>query len=196
MNVADQQFERLAEAEDYCLQAEFILHALQANLQVYGSNSALSGASPANIGLALQYIDRSLEYFPDNPKYLNLKALLLGEGLGKKDQAIALLKKAHEINPRDINVANNLRAFETSKCFIATAAYGTPMSVEVETLRRWRDENLAASWPGQFFILAYYTLSPPIARMISASEFLKAAVRLLLKPLVKRLHRRMESTGS
>ena len=42
-----------SEAEQYKLQAEFILHELQANIQVYGSNSVLQGATPANVDLAI-----------------------------------------------------------------------------------------------------------------------------------------------
>ena len=87
------------EAEQYHLQAQFILNELQANKKVYGSNSALTGATPANVDLALQYVDRSLELFPDSPVYLNLKALLLWEGKGAKEQAAALLEKAATLNP-------------------------------------------------------------------------------------------------
>ena len=74
------EIEKQQEAEQYHLKALFILHELQANKQVYGSNSALTGAKPANVSLALQYIDRSLDLFPENGVYLNLKAILLWEG--------------------------------------------------------------------------------------------------------------------
>jgi tetratricopeptide (TPR) repeat protein len=106
--------QKLAEAEDYCLQAEFVLNELQANLQVFGSNSSWSGAVPANVDLAVQYINRSLEHYPENPRYINVKALLLAEGLKDKKSAIKLLEKALAINPRDINIANNLKVFKGS----------------------------------------------------------------------------------
>lgn len=186
----EEHFERLAEAEDYHIQAESILHSLQANLEVYGTNSALSGATPANVELALQYVDRCIEYFPENPKYLNLKALLLGEGLGQKDQAVALLKKAHDINPRDINVANNLKAFESSKCFIATATFGTPLAVEISVLRHWRDTHLVRTPFGRALVAAYYVISPPIARLIMRNERLRRLTRVLLKPIVSLVKRR------
>ena len=123
------------EAERYHLQAQLILHELQANKMVYGSNSSLRGASPANVDLALdrlapirrrkpgarppnvdlalQYIDRSLELFPDSPVYLNLKALLLWEGkhVGRK-VVVPLLEKAAALNPRDIDIQNNLKALK------------------------------------------------------------------------------------
>ncbi|MBI2397485.1 MAG: hypothetical protein HYV17_06770 [Xanthomonadales bacterium] len=175
-----------SEAEQYHLQAQFILHELQANVKVYGSNSALTGATPANIGLALQYIDRSLELFPDNPVYLNLKALLLMEGMGMKEQAVALLEKAAAINPRDINIQNNLESAKTSSaCFVATAAYGSPLAHEVRALRLWRDEALLPTTLGKLFVRIYYCFSPPLARLISRHPRLKQATRWGLTPLVK-----------
>jgi tetratricopeptide (TPR) repeat protein len=177
-----------SEAEQYKLQAEFILHELQANIQVYGSNSALSGATPANIDIALQYIDRSLELFPDNPVYLNLKALLLMEGKGIKQQAVQLLEKAASINPRDINIQHNLKAAKSSSsCFVATAAFGSPMAPEVRTLRLWRDERLKTSALGRKFVKTYYYFSPPLARLISNHPILKRTARLLLTPLVRQV---------
>ncbi len=86
------QIEIRGEADHYHLEAQFILNGLQANNEVFGSNSASTGAIPANVGLALQYIDRSLELFPNDPVYLNVKALLLWEGKGNKRGAAASRK--------------------------------------------------------------------------------------------------------
>ncbi len=175
-----------SEAEQYHLQAQFILNQLHANVQVYGSNSALTGATPANIDLALQYIDRSLELFPESPVYLNLKALLLMEGKGMREQAVALLDKAAQLNPRDINIQNNLKAAKTPPtCFVATAAFGSPLAHEVRALRLWRDEKLITSSAGRGFVKLYYYCSPPVARLISNRHALRRLVRRLLTPLVK-----------
>ena len=70
-----------------------------------------------------------------------------------------------------------------SFCFIATASYGHD-SGEVGLLCDFRDSVLMQSAPGRAFVKAYYTVSPPIAKVIAGSEPLKAAVRLALKPLV------------
>src|SRR5690349_6690525 len=43
-------------------------------------------------------------------------------------------------------------------CFVATAAYGSPMATEVITLSDFRDDVLLRSTFGQFFVDAYYTL--------------------------------------
>ncbi len=70
-----------------------------------------------------------------------------------------------------------------SFCFIATASYGHD-SGEVGLLCDFRDSVLMQSAPGRAFVKCYYTISPPIAKVIAGSEPLKAAVRAMLKPLV------------
>jgi hypothetical protein len=69
-------------------------------------------------------------------------------------------------------------------CFIATAAYGTPMAREVAILSRFRDEHLMKTRAGRASVRLYYKFSPPIADFIRQSEFFKAVVRLELRPLI------------
>ena len=69
-------------------------------------------------------------------------------------------------------------------CFIATAAYGTPLAEEVETLRKFRDEVLMKTTAGRDFVELYYKTSPPIADFIRNKPILKALIRIGLKPLV------------
>lgn len=72
-------------------------------------------------------------------------------------------------------------------CFIATAAYGTPMAKEIEYLRFWRDMSLVNKMGGWQFINFYYRVSPPIALLISKSEFVKMLVREGLSPIIYHL---------
>jgi hypothetical protein len=69
-------------------------------------------------------------------------------------------------------------------CFIATAAYGTPMAVDIDTLRAFRDTYLLSSSAGTAFVDAYYHVSPFIANVVAQSPFLAAVVRLLLVPVI------------
>lgn len=178
--------DRIGEAEQYCLQAEFILHSLQANISVYGNNSVWSGANPADVDLALKYINRSLEIWPDNPKYLNLKALFLMEGKGDREGGIALLERAAALNPTDITIQDNLEKSkaQSQQCFVATAAYGGPQEKHVGTLRDWRDHWLSRFAPGRWFIGLYYRNSPPLARWVERTPANKALARLILAPLI------------
>jgi hypothetical protein len=69
-------------------------------------------------------------------------------------------------------------------CFIATAAYGTPMAREIDTLRHFRDRHLMTNALGRVFAATYYSMSPPIANVISGSTFLRARTRAFVAPLV------------
>ena len=75
--------------------------------------------------------------------------------------------------------------YGSPRCFIATAAYGTPMEKEVLALRQFRDDYLLTSPPGRILVGAYYTISPPIAKSIEDSPWAKAIVRGLLWPVVQ-----------
>lgn len=70
------------------------------------------------------------------------------------------------------------------ECFIATAAFGSPLAGEVAALRRFRDSVLRNSSPGRAFIGLYYRYSPPAARFISRHEPLRTAARGALYPVV------------
>jgi hypothetical protein len=69
-------------------------------------------------------------------------------------------------------------------CFIATAAYGTPMAEEIQILREFRDEYLLTNTLGQALVDLYYRVSPPIAEFITEHPNLKPIVRAGLSPVV------------
>ena len=72
----------------------------------------------------------------------------------------------------------------SSACFIATAAYGTPMAEEIQILREFRDEYLLINPLGQALVDLYYGFSPPIAEFITDYPSLKPIVRAALVPAV------------
>ncbi len=72
----------------------------------------------------------------------------------------------------------------SSRCFIATAAYGSDMEPDVLLLRKFRDEKLLATETGKDLVEAYYALSPPIADAIREHESLRAITRALLRPVI------------
>ena len=69
-------------------------------------------------------------------------------------------------------------------CFIATAAYGTPIAEEIQILRDFRDEYLLTNPVGQALVDFYYKVSPPMAEFITDHPSLKQLVRAGLVPAV------------
>lgn len=72
----------------------------------------------------------------------------------------------------------------SSFCFIATAAFGSPIEQHVRILRNFRDSYLLTNYPGRAFVKSYYKYSPPVADFISQHNSIKMIVRILLYPLV------------
>ncbi len=72
----------------------------------------------------------------------------------------------------------------SSGCFIATAAYGSPIEEHVATLRDFRDRHLLTNAPGRWFVEQYYEYSPPVADYIRERDGLRAVVRGVLTPVV------------
>lgn len=71
-----------------------------------------------------------------------------------------------------------------SPCFVATAAYGSPMDGRIGALRRFRDRYLLTNVPGRLFVDTYYTVGPAMADAIRQSDAARAVVRGALTPVV------------
>jgi len=82
------------------------------------------------------------------------------------------------------NVVANFAITSTNTCFIATAAYGSPMAKEIEILREFRDEYLLTNPQGEALVDFYYKVSPPLAQFITENPSLKPIVRVGLLPAV------------
>lgn len=69
-------------------------------------------------------------------------------------------------------------------CFIATAAFGSSLASELQTLREFRERRLMTNAPGRAFVRLYYRYSPPLADMIRDHDGARAVVRGVLRPVV------------
>ncbi len=69
-------------------------------------------------------------------------------------------------------------------CFIASAAWGTPLAPEVDRLRIFRDNTLLAGVLGTAVVDVYYHVSPAIADVVAASPALAMLVRMALLPIL------------
>jgi hypothetical protein len=69
-------------------------------------------------------------------------------------------------------------------CFIATAAWGSPLTNDVSMLRRFRDQALRSQALGELAVEAYYTFGPAFAATIEPSDTLRSLARDALAPAV------------
>jgi len=99
-------------------------------------------------------------------------------------EAIADIRAASTVIVMEVDYSITASFSSGDGCFIATAAYGTPMAEEIGVLREFRDEYLLTNRPGRAFVDLYYKTSPPIAGLITEHPGLKPAVRVGLMPAV------------
>jgi uncharacterized repeat protein (TIGR01451 family)/CSLREA domain-containing protein len=94
--------------------------------------------------------------------------------------------QAAEVDPdTSNNSADEVTRVNCAKgCFIATAAYGSPMEAHVQSLRVFRDRYLIPNPVGNWFVGLYYQYSPPLAEVLRQHDDMRALVRLGLQPLV------------
>ncbi|MFK7823826.1 MAG: CFI-box-CTERM domain-containing protein [Oligoflexales bacterium] len=69
------------------------------------------------------------------------------------------------------------------RCFIASAAFGSPFAHEVRLFRWFRDTFLMPHGWGQDLVEFYYEHSPKLVEPMSHSEALRSAIRFLLWPI-------------
>jgi len=68
-------------------------------------------------------------------------------------------------------------------CFIATAAFGSPLEPHVATFREFRDRYLMTNRAGRTFVDFYYRHSPPLANLVASKDIFRFIARAALLPL-------------
>ncbi len=82
-----------------------------------------------------------------------------------------------------------------SGCYVATCVYGSYDCPQVWTLRRYRDNQLHATWYGRLFIRAYYAVSPTIVKWFGQTKWFHKLWKGRLDKMVKNLQAQgVEST--
>jgi len=78
---------------------------------------------------------------------------------------------------------------QSSGCLIATATYGSELSPEVQSLRRFRDTRILPTFAGSQFMAVfdsfYYSFSLNVAEYISKSTGARSMLKVLLYPLIE-----------
>lgn len=95
-----------------------------------------------------------------------------------------------QINPSAL-ITSPQQAADDGGCLIATAAYGTEMSPQVQLLREIRDSKVTSTQSGAAFMTMfnqfYYSFSPTISDMERQNPLLKEAVKVTITPMLSTL---------
>ena len=102
------------------------------------------------------------------------------------------VEESHTEEVEESKVVTNLESEENGGgCLIATAAYGSELSPQVQLLREIRDNQLLNTESGTSFMNTfndvYYSFSPTIADMERESPMFKEIVKISLTPMLSSL---------
>ena len=82
-----------------------------------------------------------------------------------------------------------LPSIPSAGCYIATAVYGSYDCPQVWTLRRYRDDTLAAWWFGRCFIHFYYAISPTLVHWFGKNKLFINSWKRILDWKVRQLNK-------
>ena len=103
--------------------------------------------------------------------------------ISEAKEAAELMGK--KLTPENILIIQKKNKNVGEGCFIATAAYGTPCTAELQILREFRNEHLLKNTFGRLFVNVYYQVSPAIASLIEKHEIAKLLTRtVLIEPVL------------
>jgi hypothetical protein len=130
-----------------------------------------------------QYTDKENWKWNKPPAGGHVMRLKVDDDKGASDTASRKIKITGDTEPDGDDDSGFV--ITIPKCFIATAAYGSPTARELDTLRAFRDKALLRSELGTALVEFYYQTSPPIASFIAGHEAIRTVVReAILDPIV------------
>lgn len=191
----DSEDGRIHEAALYTFQAMGKFHSVGFMRRTAVNKNNLAAAIIAkqqekgNANQALALLDKALAVFDYPGAHFAKAGVLLA--LKRKEESLGELRYIIEkFHDDDVYVLARQMKDEIENppkkgmCFIATAAYGSPLAAEVVVLSQFRDNFLLRSKWGTRFVRAYYRVSPRFASFIERKKSLKALTRGLLRPVL------------
>jgi subtilisin family serine protease len=159
----------------------------------YGASSffGTSASAPHVAGAAALILSMYPDWSPDQlQSYIESNAIDMGEagkdniyGLGRLNVPVPVTTDSTE-GGNGGGGGGGSGGGGGGGCFIATAAFGSPLEPQVKALRDIRDRFLLTNPLGKAFVTSYYRYSPPVAEFIADHERVRTLVRWGLLPLV------------
>lgn len=125
------------------------------------TNDSISATSLAKLGVAENEVRR-----PSSPRREEFAA------------------RGRLVHARSAEAARRAPSAPDTRCFVATAVYGTD-AWQTVALRAWRDEVLRRSALGRVGIRVYYKVSPTLVRVLTGQPRAMAMVRRMLDRVVR-----------
>jgi len=107
-----------------------------------------------------------------------------GDASGMENPVTVIMDQDKWIVSNFSSTGEKDKSFWELDCFVATAAYGSPLHPHVGVLRDFRDQYLRTNGLGRRLVDLYYRHSPLFATVISKNRVLKVVVRVHLLPVV------------
>ena len=84
-----------------------------------------------------------------------------------------------------LNTGDEIMPEGVRACFIASAAFYSPLAQEVITLKQFRDRYLKTNYPGSLLVSLYYRrIGPPTARILNNKPTARNLAQSVLRPAV------------
>ena len=115
------------------------------------------------------------------------KVMLYRIEVTNHERILAIANRIREDEPDYKNEKEN-KSTGSGGCYVATCVYGSYDCPQVWTLRRYRDDTLAATWYGRAFIHTYYAVSPTLVKWFGHTKWFKKMWQGKLDRMVKRLN--------
>jgi len=116
-----------------------------------------------------------INFAPERAAVLQAKVKIKSNALGVSELSIPISGTGLEATSTEKS---------NSKCFIATATYGSFLAPEVIVLRNFRDNVLLQYNWGKSIVTYYYESSPAIANFLTEHDSLRFIARAVLTPLI------------
>lgn len=138
-----------------------------------------ANAGSATIGGLTNYSD-------ETPKVYSVFMEYKPSGIRRSQCAIGIASPNYTLT--ELNGEKEAKVVDF-RCFVATAAYGSPVHEDLDVFRRFRDEALLTSALGRHAVELYYRTSPGLADFVARHESLRDLMRGALALLAEGLRR-------